>query len=91
MTNKNVGQGYTFALLHNVSNAMGQYLECGNLIIFLCDIYWLNVRRGCTSKEKTIKKEAVKLGLSDFFLETECETKASFRVLRFHSDIARYE
>ena len=71
MTNKNVGQGYKFALLHNVSNAMGQYLECGNLIIFFCDIYWLNVRRGCTSKEKTIKKEAVKLGLYDFFLQTD--------------------
>lgn len=42
MTNKNVGQGYKFALLHNVSNAMGQYLECGNLIIFFA-IYigWL--------------------------------------------------
>ena len=71
MTNKNVGQGYKFALLHNVSNAMGQYLECGNLIIFFCDIYWLNVRRGCTSKGKTVKEEAVKLGLSDFFLQTD--------------------
>lgn len=54
MTNKNVGQGYKFALSHNVSNAMGQYLECGNLIIILR--YILAVRLGCTSKEKNNKK-----------------------------------
>lgn len=46
---------------------------------FFCDIYWLNLRRGCTSKEKTIKKEAVKLGLSDFFLQTDFKLKVTVK------------
>ena len=69
MTNKNVGQGYKFALLHNVSNAMGQYLECGNLIIFFCDIYWLNVRRGVRQKKKQLKRKPLNWAYLTFFFK----------------------
>jgi len=67
MTNKNVGQGYKFALLHNASNAVGQYLECGNLIIILR--YILAVRLGCTSKEKKEKRKPLNWAYLIFFFK----------------------
>ena len=69
MTNKNVGQGYKFALLHNVSNAMGQYLECGNLIIFFAIyigwMYDVDVRQ----KKKQLKGKPLNWAYLTFFFK----------------------
>ena len=70
MTNKNVGQGYKFALLHNVSKAMGQYLECGNLIIFFLRYIlaectkWMYVKR-----KKQLKRKPLNWAYLTFFFK----------------------